>query len=358
MHFLFMTTRELARLAGVSSATVSLALRNHPRISAATKARVARLVKKHNYTVDGRVSELMRSIRQHAGGEPTSALGLISLYSEARPWATRSRPGHLATLHRSMVRRAGELGYRVEEFWVRNPEMPPARLATILETRGIRGLLSLGAEALEDEMPKELQQFVIVTQGASIRTKLHRVGSHFSHNATLLLEQLKARGYRRPGAVLQRFQDGRNAHVVAAMYLYFSKYVFGGLEIPILYAENSVDLAVLAAWHRTHRPDVLIYADHGKHYASLQAFFRAQKISIPRDLGLAVLDAAVHPPGISGVRQGVEQMGFSAVDMLVSRLQQGESGLPRVAKIEKVEGDWVESGTLRPVIVPPVLVPV
>jgi hypothetical protein len=29
-----------------------------------------------------------------------------------------------------------------------------------------------------------------------------------------------------------------------------------------------------------------------------------------------------------------------------------------VAKIEKVEGEWVESGTLRVVIVPPVLVPV
>lgn len=357
-----MTTRELAKLAGVSSATVSLALRNHPRISAATKARVSRLVRKHNYVVDGRVTELMRSIRRHAGGEPTSALGLISLYPEARPWANHSRPGsrpgHLARLRRSMVRRAGKLGYRVEEFWVRNPSMSPARLATIIETRAIRGLLSLGAEALEDEMPEELQKFVIVTQGASIRTKLHRVGSHFAHNATLLLEQLKARGYRRPGAVLQRYQDGRNAHVVAAMYLYFSKYVFGDLEIPILYAEDSVDLVVLAAWYRTHRPDVLIYADHGKHYASLQAFFRAQKISIPRDLGLAVLDAVVHPPGISGVRQGVEQMGISAVDMLVSRLQQGESGLPRVVKIEKVEGDWVESGTLRPVIDLPVLVPV
>jgi DNA-binding LacI/PurR family transcriptional regulator len=52
-----MTTRELAKLAGVSSATVSLALRNHPRISAATKARVSRLVRKHNYVVDGRVTE-------------------------------------------------------------------------------------------------------------------------------------------------------------------------------------------------------------------------------------------------------------------------------------------------------------
>jgi hypothetical protein len=47
------------------------------------------------------------------------------------------------------------------------------------------------------------------------------------------------------------------------------------------------------------------------------------------------------------VRQGVEQMGISAVDMLVSRLQQGENGRPAVPKIEKVEGDWIEGTTLR-----------
>ena len=63
--------RELARLAGVSQSTVSLALRNHPRISAATKARVARLVRKHRYVVDGRVTELMRSIRKHSASELT-----------------------------------------------------------------------------------------------------------------------------------------------------------------------------------------------------------------------------------------------------------------------------------------------
>lgn len=353
-----MTMREIARLAGVSSATVSLALRNHPRISAATKVRIDRLVRKHKYVVDGRVTELMRSIRQHAGGEPTSSFGLISLYPEARPWANRERFGHLARLHRSIIKYAGEIGYRVEEFWVRNPDMSPGRLASIIETRGIRGLLSLGAPELDDEIPAELQRFVIVTQGASIRTKLHRVGSHFAHNATLLLEQLKARGYRNPGAVLQEYQDGRNAHVMAAMYLYYSKYVFRGTEIPIFYARTSVDQVGLKAWYDKYQPDVLIYSDHAKHYASLQAFFRSQRISIPRDLGLAVLDAASHPSGISGVRQGVEQMGISAVDMLVSRLHQGATGLPRLAKIEKVEGDWVEGGTLRSVVDLPVLVPV
>jgi LacI family transcriptional regulator len=342
-----MTMRELARLAGVSSATVSLALRNHPRISAATKTRIARLVRKHRYVVDGRISELMRAVRQHSAGALTGCLGHITLYPEERPWQNQAHPRHLDKLHKSMVKRAGELGYRVENFWVRNPEMSHGRLAAIIEARGIRGLLSMGAPELEMVIPPELQRFVIVTQGASIRNKLHRVGSHFSHNATMLLEQLKARGYRRPGAVLQHYQDGRNAHVVAAMYLYYSTYVFDRLDIPILYAGMTVEQTALNAWFGAHRPDVIIYADHDKHYPSLQEFFKKRRLAIPQDLGLAVLDAAVHPEGVSGVRQGVEQMGITAVDMLVSRLQQGESGMPMVPKNEKVDGDWVEGTTLR-----------
>jgi hypothetical protein len=34
--------------------------------------------------------------------------------------------------------------------------------------------------------------------------------------------------------------------------------------------------------------------------------------------------------------------------MLVSRLQQGETGVPKVPKVESVEGTWIEGETLRP----------
>ncbi len=339
--------RELAKLAGVSQATVSLALRNHPRISAATKAKVVRLVRKHKYVVDGRVSELMGSIRTHATNQLTGCLGLISLYPEEHPWLNINRHPHLALLHQCMVQRASELGYRIEPFWVKNPAMKLGRLRGIMESRGIQGLLSLGAPDLEEELPDELRRFVIVTQGASISTKLHRIVSHFSHNATLLLTTLKARGYRRPGAVLQQFQDGRNEHIVAGMYLYFSRYFFDRLTIPILYSGTTVDPVALGRWYRAHRPDVIIYADHSRHYEPIRGFLAEQQVCVPHDIGLAVLDASIHPTGISGVRQNVEQMAVSSVDMLVSRLQQGDTGLPKVPKVECVDGDWIEGTTLR-----------
>jgi LacI family transcriptional regulator len=344
-----MTMRELARLAGVSQATVSLALRNHPRISPATKTRVARLVRKHRYVVDGRVSELMRSIRVHSSGELTGCIGLISLYAEEEPWLPVHQRTHLGRLRKIMIQRAAELGYRVEPFWVRNPDMSVDRLRAIMESRGIQGLLSLGAPELEDAIPSELRQFVIVTQGTSISTRLHRIVSHFAHNATLLLTELKRRGYRRPGAVLQQHQDGRNAHLVAAMYLYYSRYVFDGLDIPILYSGVEVESGELDRWFRQHRPDVIVYADHEQHYASLRRYFDQRQLAVPADLGLAVLDAVARPKGISGVRQDLEQMGINAVDMLVSRLQQGETGLAAVPKVECVEGRWFEGETLRAV---------
>jgi len=297
--------------------------------------------------VDGRVAELMRTIRLHSAEQLTGCLGLISLYPEEKPWQNLKRRPHLARLHRSMVKRASELGYRAEAFWVKNPDVNLKRLAQILEARGIRGLLSLGAPELEEEIPTELRQFVIVTQGTSIVTRLHRILGHWVHDTTLLLTTLKARGYRRPGFILQQHQDGRNAHIIASMYLYFSRYDFDRLDIPILYAGSHVDQETMGEWFSRHRPDVIVYYDHENHFRSIESFLKNRKLVVPRDIGLAVLDATVHIEGVSGVHQNIEQMGVSAVDMVVSRLHQGETALPKVAKIESVEGTWIEGETLR-----------
>ena len=342
-----MTTRELARRGGVSSATVSLALRNHPRISKTTKSRILRLAQKHGYVIDGRVSELMGAIRIHRAGELKGCLGLISLYPKQRPWEDPAR-NYLQRVRAGLSERAQELGYRIEPFWVREPGVSAERLAAIIDARGINGLLSLGAAELEDELPAPLQKFVIVTQGTSIRTRLHRVVSHFSQDANLLLTTLKERGYRRPGAVLQQYQDGRNSHQVAGIYLYFSKYIFDGLDLPIFYATRAPDPVLFDRWFRTYQPDVLIYSEQTLFAAAIHAYLQKRGLRVPRDIGLALLASSFHPPHLSGVHQNLEQFGRSATEMLVSHLQQGRHGLPATPTVICVEGDWIEGKTLRP----------
>lgn len=340
-----MTIRELARLAGVSSATVSLALGNHPRISPATKKLVLRLARKHDYRVDGRLSELMGAIRTHKSDEIKGCLGLISLYEEERPWETPARI-YLRNYYRAVLQRAKELGYRVEPFWVRQPGLSPQRLASIIEARGIKGLISLGSPELEDDMPAPLQKFTIVTFGASIRTRLHRVLSHFSQLTNLLMATLKERGYRRPGAVLQHYQDGRNLHQVSGIYLYYSKYVFDGLDIPIFYAKQAPEPVALDRWFRRYKPDVIIFGEQNRYYPPIAACLHQRGLNVPRDVGLALVASSYHPDNMSGVRQDFDLTGRSAVEMLVSNLQQGSYGLPAAPKVICLDGEWVDGNTL------------
>lgn len=341
-----MTTRQLALLAKVSPATVSMALHNHPRVSVATRARIVRLARKFNYRVDGRIGELMRTIRAHSPSKPSGCLGLISLYPEERPWET---PGRLSLQnhYRGMVTRAAELGYRIEPFWVRQPDMRLSRLRTIIETRGIQGLLCLGGPNLEDPLPEELHSFAIVSVGVSLSTRLHRVVTHFAQNATRVLTVLKERGYRRPGAVLKSYEDGRTAHLIAAMYLYFSQYIYDQIDMPIFYSDLEINRPAFHRWFHRYRPDVIVYCEHSAFYPQVNAYFEQRGLRVPQDIGLASIDCSVHPDWLSGVRQHTEHLGVSAVDMLVGRVQQRDFGLPRIPKTEFVEGDWVEGRTLR-----------
>jgi DNA-binding LacI/PurR family transcriptional regulator len=341
-----MTTRELARLSGVSSATVSLALRNHPRISKVTKNRIVRLARKHGYVVDGRVAELMGAIRIHGAEKLEGCLGLISLYPKPRPWEDPAR-NYLQRIQQAAVQRAAELGYRIEPFWVREPGLRPERLAAIMEARGIAGLLSLGALELEDEIPAPLQKFTIVTSGTSIHTRVHRVVSHFSQNANRLLMTLKERGYRRPGAILQQFQDGRNLHQIAGIYLYFTKYVFGDLDVPIFYATDEPELSSVDRWFRYYQPDVIIYGEYRRYGPVIEKYLKDRGLRVPRDVGLALIDSSTHPENMSGVRPNMEQCGKSTVELLVSVLQQRQYGLPANPTVISVEGNWVEGKTIR-----------
>src|SRR6202453_1900722 len=71
------TIKTLAKMAGVSNATVSLALRNHPRIRPQERARIQRIATEAGYKPNPLVSHLFAQLRLSKTAAYQSTLGLV-----------------------------------------------------------------------------------------------------------------------------------------------------------------------------------------------------------------------------------------------------------------------------------------
>src|SRR3954471_9875529 len=132
--------RDIARRAGVSSNTVSLALRNSRRISPATRQLVLRMAAELGYTSDPRLKEYMRYIRHRRRNKNLPVLALVNAHPQ--PLARLPSP-NIRAIAAAAIREAAHQGYRLEEFQLEAPDISPPRLSSILEARGIRGVVIL-----------------------------------------------------------------------------------------------------------------------------------------------------------------------------------------------------------------------
>jgi LacI family transcriptional regulator len=338
-----MNVRYIAKLAGVSPSAVSLALRDSPRISADTKARIVRLARDSGYAPDAKIVHLMRHLRKPRATRQQACFGVISFYDSQRPWE-KSR--HLARIYEGMNHRAGELGYRLEPLWLRAPGMTYQRFRGILEARSIEGLLCFGSPDFEEEFPRELGQQAVVTLGLSIRSPLHRITSHFYNDTVNALERVHQLGYLRPGLVLGSYEETRSAHAHSAAYLGWCEHVLGpGRALPVIRL-NEVEEMPLLTWLREHKPDVLIFVHLPDMVTRLRALLKEQRIRVPRQLGVAVLSHIVEGSGFSGLQQNQKLMGAWAVELLVARIANRDLGIPTSPRIEMVESEWIEGGSL------------
>jgi LacI family transcriptional regulator len=341
-----MSVRRIAKLARVSPATVSLVLRNSPKITAETRTRVLRVAKRLNYKPNAKVTELMGQIRLAQHPQSEACFGVISFYEQARPW---EKTLHLNRMYKAMEARAEVLGYRLEPFWLRAPGMTYRRMRAILDARGIKGLLCFGSPDIDEGFPQEIDQFAIVAQGLSIKTPLHRVINHAYNDTLKVLNKVYQLGYRRPGLVLGDYEDVRGGHANLSAYFGWCQQMMGTpLVMPVLRLDR-VDEKPLLAWLRQYRPDAVIVVHHQETLMDLIAILRQQGSGrSPQHIGMAALSQVLQGTGLSGLEENQQLMGEWAVELLVARIMNRDFGIPDYPRIEMVEGRWVDGGSLRP----------
>ena len=338
-----MNLRHLARLADLSPSAVSLALRDSPKISAATKKRVRRLAAKIGYRADAKVVAMMTHLRKPHAIRQAACFGVISFYEHARPWENSP---HLSRVFHGMTRRADELGYRLEPFWLREPGMTYRRSRGIFEARGIEGLLCFGSPDFEQEFPAELGNCAVVTVGLSIRSPLHRVTSHFYNDTVTALSRLQRLGYRRPGLIVGDYEEARSGHAHSSAYLGWCERVLGaGRALPVLRL-SAVEKKPVLAWLAAHEPDVIVFVHLPDMIPQLRTVLRDQRRRVPRELGVAVLSHIVQGTGFSGLQQNQLLMGAWMVELLAARIANRDLGIPHNPRIEMVESEWIDGGSL------------
>jgi LacI family transcriptional regulator len=341
-----MSVRSIARRLRVSPTTVSLALKNSPRVSASLRQRVAAEARATGYVPNARVTELMSEVRGSRFGGYRCTLCAFSLFPQLEPW---KQPGfgQLREVFAGAKACAERHGYRLELLWLREPGMTAGRFRTILETRGVRGLYCLGSLDPDTEMPPALRSFSTVAHAASISTPLHRVVSHFAHDCTRLLEEVVERGYHRPGLVMKSSGDRRTSFAYTSTFLGFQERRFRSPHVPVLRLETW-DRGDFGRWFDAHAPDVLLVHHEPSVLEGIDRFAHGRGLEVPGTLGVALLDKNPNPQRYSGVVQDNRRMGAEAIEILIWRICVNDLGPGEHPKLSLVPGSWNEGRTLRP----------
>jgi LacI family transcriptional regulator len=132
------TMADIAREAGVHVTTVSMALRNHPRLPLNTRQRLCALAERMGYRPDPAMRALVayrQTIRP-----PHSQMTLAYVTNWNTCWGWKEVTAH-PQFYAGAEAKARELGFHLDHFWAKEPGMTHDRLSRILHARGIDGLI-------------------------------------------------------------------------------------------------------------------------------------------------------------------------------------------------------------------------
>ena len=294
--------------------TVSLALRNSPQVSAATKAKVQVAAEKLGYRPDPEVSRLMSRLRLTRGRKGDATIALVDISDRPPGYDVR----YFIQIRDGAQKRAEVLGFRVMKAMLGEMRCGVPRLLDILYNRGVTGIVLLPPlRPMMIPQDADWSHFAVVSTTYAITPHVvHRVVPHEFLNMCLVLKRLEKAGFSRIGVMFEHDFDARNLHQFTAAIS-----LLGRADcIMRVRSRNSLNGEEIVNWIEARHLEIVVtpFVEY------LQPFLQrmpAEKRPKLYSLGVPVL------PDVPYLDQRTHDIGGNAINQLVGMLNHSEFGL-------------------------------
>lgn len=339
------TMQDVARAAGVHQTTVSLALRNDPRLPVKTRERIQGLAEKLGYRPDPMLAALnfYRASRHVVKAPPTMAFLFNLSDASELVWKVA-----LKLFLEGARAQATALGYHLEEFYVGHDADAGRKMQRILRARGITGVILAAFGDLTMEFHLDWPDFsAVAIESQHLRLSLHTVSTHQYAITREAIRQLRLLGYRRIGLAVWANEEIYLKNAYSGGYFVEQALWPELAAIPPLvfnWSTHEQFSRDIGPWAKAHRCEVVI-----GNWNNIPAVLNLAGVRVPRDVAVASLDVM---PGSGGAQAGMRQnhrvVGERAVEQLASLMRSHVRGLVPVPNTTLIEGEWTNPRGLIP----------
>ena len=156
------TLQDIARETGYSKSTVSRALQNYKHTSSSTTAKVKAAAERLGYAQHPYVQTLMAQRRQQRDLKSTANLAFLNDYPSNAYF--KNRPIAEA-IYQAAKCRTRELGWSLTPYSIHESVLDTKQLIRLLTMTGVQGIILGRNLDLLREIPNELEQFSLVSEG-------------------------------------------------------------------------------------------------------------------------------------------------------------------------------------------------
>ena len=338
--------KDIAEKLGVSKTTVSLALRNSPSISKATKRLVVKTAKESGYVHNGLFSRLMSRMKDKNRKGLSQTIALINANEDKNAHKNHPTiPQYLKGIRRACRRE----GFVLNEFWLNDPKLTEKSLFDILKARGIKGGIIVGLMSdndLGDKFNSIWRNFKFVVTG--VKTLNPVLPFTCSDQFLLAYHATKiaiSRGYRRPALVLDsaidKLIEGRFTGGFLRAQLALDKKDRIDPFFNVRQAKSNRQ--IFYDFYKKAKPDCILSL-----YNGTRDWLEDMGIRAPENIGLIQLEWREQESDWSGMNQRNDLVGEAAVEKLSQMLASANPAEEYIKTATMISPEWVESKTLRP----------